>query len=116
MPQRRGWPKTARLDVLVLSVQTGEPVPAEAPCVSLADALYRTRMKRRLAQIVVASRLKVDPATYLLWEGGKRGPHPNNWPAFWTSSGTIRYALKPFPIRSMLLGGATASAIKPSAS
>lgn len=80
MPQRRGWPKTARLDALVLSVKTGEPVPVEAPRVGLADALYRTRKGRRLTQDAVASTLKVDPATYKLWESGKRDPHPCNWP------------------------------------
>lgn len=81
-PQRRGWSKAARLDALVLAVKTGEPAPPEAPPrrSGLAEALYRTRRERRLSQEAVASKLSVDPATYWLWESGKRDPHPGNWP------------------------------------
>lgn len=83
MPQRQGWSKAAQLDALVLSITAGEPIPAEPqPRVGqLANALYKARKERRLSQQDTARKLRVNPATYRLWESGERGPQPSNWPS-----------------------------------
>jgi len=81
-PQRAGWTKVDRLDYFVRSARTGERVPEEAtPRQGLAEALFRTRKERALTQKATAELLGVDPATYKLWESGRRNPYPRSWPS-----------------------------------
>jgi DNA-binding transcriptional regulator YiaG len=73
--QRKGWAKAARLDELVLSVRTGQPLaPETQPRTGLAEALYRVRKDRNLTQDEAARHIGVHPTTYKLWEIGRREP------------------------------------------